>query len=115
MDRDFVLRDLRLQNVQQRLITASNMERTVTLYLLIGVAAVNQPVHADQRRISRVKSAHVPGGPPLRVFVFVTGDAGSVPGDADLASVPILAKPFTAADLDRVLEHRSTGAQEARS
>jgi two-component system NtrC family sensor kinase len=48
-------------------------------------------------------------------FVFVTGDAGSVPGDADLASVPILAKPFTAADLDRVLEHRSTGAQEARS
>jgi hypothetical protein len=45
----------------------------------------------------------------------VTGDAGSVPGDADLASVPILAKPFTAADLDRVLEHRSTGAQEARS
>jgi CheY-like chemotaxis protein len=39
-----------------------------------------------------------------RRFVFVTGNAGSVSRDADLAGVPLLTKPFTAADLDRVLE-----------
>ena len=38
-----------------------------------------------------------------RRFVFVTGDAGSIWEQADLASVPVLAKPFTAADLNRVL------------
>jgi two-component system NtrC family sensor kinase len=35
-------------------------------------------------------------------FVFVTGDAGAM-SLTDLRDVPVLAKPFTAADLDRVL------------
>jgi CheY-like chemotaxis protein len=39
-----------------------------------------------------------------RRFVFITGDAGSLEGfAADAADLPILAKPFTGADLDRVL------------
>jgi PAS domain S-box-containing protein len=38
-----------------------------------------------------------------RHFVFVTGDAGAVWANSDLADVPVLSKPFTAADLDRVL------------
>ncbi len=45
-------------------------------------------------------------------FVFVTGDAGSLPPDPRLAAVPVLSKPFTAADLDRVLDHRRPGGQE---
>jgi two-component system NtrC family sensor kinase len=38
-----------------------------------------------------------------RRFVFVTGDAGAMGLQADLRGVHVLAKPFTAADLDRVL------------
>ena len=38
-----------------------------------------------------------------RRFVFVTGDAGAKGLQADLRGVHVLAKPFTAADLDRVL------------
>jgi len=36
-------------------------------------------------------------------FVFVTGDAGAMGLQPDLRNVQVLAKPFTAADLDRVL------------
>ena len=36
-------------------------------------------------------------------FVFITGDDTSAEHDADLAHVPVLTKPFTAADLDTVL------------
>ena len=44
-----------------------------------------------------------------RRFVFVTGDAGAVWDDAELVGVPVLAKPFTAADLDRMLGHVQVG------
>jgi PAS domain S-box-containing protein len=39
-----------------------------------------------------------------RKFVFVTGDAGQIGDASDLGEVAVLTKPFTAADLDRVLE-----------
>ena len=40
-----------------------------------------------------------------RRFVFVTGDVSALDeGAMDLANLPVLAKPFTAKDLDRVLE-----------
>jgi PAS domain S-box-containing protein len=39
-----------------------------------------------------------------RRFVFVTGDARALGGiDAEFATAPVLTKPFTASDLDRVL------------
>jgi two-component system NtrC family sensor kinase len=45
-----------------------------------------------------------------RRFVFITGDAEAI-GDADdlLASVPVLPKPFTVSDLDRVLSDVEVG------
>jgi len=39
-----------------------------------------------------------------RRFIFVTGDAGAVWAQRDLADVPVLSKPFTAADLDRAID-----------
>jgi two-component system NtrC family sensor kinase len=36
-------------------------------------------------------------------FVFVTGDTGALTLHGELASVPVLTKPFTVSDLDRVL------------
>jgi CheY-like chemotaxis protein len=40
-----------------------------------------------------------------RPFIFITGDrTGVAADDAGLAEVPVLVKPFTAADLDAVLE-----------
>jgi PAS domain S-box-containing protein len=42
-------------------------------------------------------------------FVFITGDRGAVSADRpDLIDVPVLAKPFTAADLDAVLATMDT-------
>jgi len=38
-----------------------------------------------------------------RRFVFVTGDIGSLDGDGDMADIPVLAKPFTASDLNQLL------------
>jgi CheY-like chemotaxis protein len=39
-----------------------------------------------------------------RRFVFMSGDIGALEGiDAEAERVPVLAKPFTAADLDRAL------------
>jgi PAS domain S-box-containing protein len=38
-----------------------------------------------------------------RSFVFITGDKSSVDVDDDIRDVPVLAKPFTAADLQAVL------------
>ena len=38
-----------------------------------------------------------------RRFVFVTGDVTAGSGDHDADGIPVLTKPFTAADLDRVL------------
>lgn len=49
----------------------------------------------------RALAAH-PEGP--RQFVFITGDRASVADDPSVAGVPVLTKPFTAADLDEVLE-----------
>jgi two-component system NtrC family sensor kinase len=46
-----------------------------------------------------------------RRFVFVTGDAGAVWSHNDVADVPVLSKPFTVSDLDRVLG--DAGAVEA--
>ena len=37
-------------------------------------------------------------------FIFITGDKSSVDGDGALRNVPLLEKPFTAADLNVVLE-----------
>jgi CheY-like chemotaxis protein len=36
-------------------------------------------------------------------FVFVTGDGGAVGLDAELAGIPVLTKPFSVSELDRVL------------
>jgi PAS domain S-box-containing protein len=44
-------------------------------------------------------------GSERRAFVFITGDRGSVTDDdTGLSGVPVLVKPFSAADLDGVLE-----------
>jgi two-component system NtrC family sensor kinase len=49
--------------------------------------------------------------PPLaRRVVFVTGDAGALEAHAaDVEGVPVLAKPFTSADLDRALDALPAG------
>jgi CheY-like chemotaxis protein len=40
----------------------------------------------------------------VRRFVFITGDIGGLADAAgDFADLPVLTKPFTASDLDRVL------------
>jgi two-component system NtrC family sensor kinase len=45
-----------------------------------------------------------------RRFVFVTGDAGALAGlGGDLAAIPVLPKPFTVSDLDRVLADVEVG------
>ena len=56
---------------------------------------------------------HLTGGqPPLaRRVVFVTGDGSALGGDdGELSGVPVLLKPFTASDLDRVLSDVEVGA-----
>jgi len=42
-------------------------------------------------------------------FVFITGDAGAIEDMPDAADVSVLAKPFTASDLDRLLSGMQVG------
>jgi hypothetical protein len=47
-------------------------------------------------------------------FLFISGDKTPTPADSDLAGVPVLAKPFTASDLETALVEAGMGAAPRR-
>jgi len=61
----------------ESLITAGDAKRAVARNLILGLAAVSQPMNADQGWISGIETAHVPGGPILAPFKSGTGKAAA--------------------------------------
>jgi hypothetical protein len=66
---------------------------------------------ARRRQRRRLPASHPPAQPGLgRRFVFVTGDIAALDDSTqEFGEMPVLTKPFTATDLDRVLGDAEVG------
>src|SRR5579864_9036675 len=63
--RDPVSSDLFTKDIEQVLISAARTKAAIPMDALFRLHTLHQPMHADQRRISRIKSRHVAQRPLL--------------------------------------------------